>query len=285
MIIKKWNLLFYLVVFIFVSFLLKIFAFSSFCIPSDSMRHTIIKGDCVFVNKLIYGARIFDVFSALAGERVKVRRVPGFSHIKRNDIIVFNMPYPNRSSEIEMDMMKYYIKRCLGISGDTVRIINGSYKVYSSIESLCSTTTSKELSHRRNRILEIPKGFHSSFRDTIFNYTLNNLGAFCIPQKGTTIQLEKKNYVLYKNAIEWELEKQLTFRNDTLWQGNKPLLNYTFTHNYYFTVGDNTLNSYDSRYWGLLPDDFIVGKAVFIWKSKDLSTGTYRWNRFMKFLK
>ncbi len=90
---------------------------------------------------------------------------------------------------------------------------------------------------------------------------------------------------MYKNAIEWELEKELTFRNDTLWQGNRVLLSYRFTHNYYFMAGDNTLNSCDSRYWGLLPDNFIVGKAVLIWKSKDLSIDTYRWNRFMKVLK
>lgn len=76
------------------------------------MDPQIKKGDYVLVNKLIYGARIFNIFSALKEKRVKINRILAFSRIKRNDILVFNFPYPNKSSRIKMDMMKYYIKRC-----------------------------------------------------------------------------------------------------------------------------------------------------------------------------
>ncbi len=266
-------------------FFLKVFCVSSFKIPSYSMSPEIIQGDYVLVDKLSYGARIFNVFSALAGERVKVRRFPSFSNINYNDIIVFNFPYPNKSSKIKLDMMKYYIKRCIGISGDTIRIVKGYYEVNNFFKKLGYITSQNDLNKKGNRILKAEKKFYSYPEDSVLNWTIKNFGPLYIPKKGDNIKLDRKNSVLYKSPIEWELEKELTFRNDTLWQDNKPLLSYTFTHNYYFMAGDNTLNSYDSRYWGLLPDDFIVGKAILIWKSKDLSTDAYRWNRFMKVLR
>jgi signal peptidase I len=62
----------------------------------------------------------------------------------------------------------------------------------------------------------------------------------------------------------------------------QPLASYYFQKNYYFMSGDYTEDSQDSRYWGLTPEEYIVGKAAFIWKSVDRNTGKFRWKRFLK---
>ena len=108
---------------------MQIFLFSSFKIPSNSMEPGLIAGDYVLVNKLIPGARLFNVFASLRGEQVQIVRLPGLREIRRNDVVVFNYPYPNDSDKIGMHMMKYYIKRCLGLPGDSLSIVNGYYRV------------------------------------------------------------------------------------------------------------------------------------------------------------
>ena len=107
--------------------LLRVFVFGSYRIPTDSMIPAIIPGDYVLVNKLAYGARIFDLFDALEGKKVKIRRIPGYTHVKYNDVVVFHIPHPHGWDKIEMDMFKCYIKRCIGLPGDTLRIMKRKY--------------------------------------------------------------------------------------------------------------------------------------------------------------
>ena len=95
------------------------------------MTPSIIPGDYVIVNKPAYGARLFDLFDALEGKKVKIRRTPGYTHVKHNDVVVFHIPHPHGWDKIEMDMFKCYIKRCIGLPGDTLRIVNGIYSMNS----------------------------------------------------------------------------------------------------------------------------------------------------------
>ena len=88
---------------------MQIFLFSSFKIPSNSMEPGLIAGDYVLVNKLIPGARLFNVFASLRGEQVQIVRLPGLREIRRNDVVVFNYPYPHNFDRIEIHIMKYYI--------------------------------------------------------------------------------------------------------------------------------------------------------------------------------
>ena len=100
---------------------LLIFCFSTFKIPSDSMEPQLQTGDQVLVNKWIAGPRLFNIFASMKGKRVDIYRVPGVGQIKRNDILVFNYPHPYSWERIEMHIMQYYIKRCLGLPGDSIR--------------------------------------------------------------------------------------------------------------------------------------------------------------------
>ena len=82
--------------------------------------------------------------------------------------------------------------------------------------------------------------------------------------------------------IEWEQQKTLEYRDSAVYMNNQPIPYYQFQHNYYFMAGDKCENSQDSRYWGLLPEEYIVGKAWIVLKSTDPYTDTFRWERFLK---
>lgn len=94
--------------------------------------------------------------------------------------------------------------------------------------------------------------------------------------------MDPMHVILYKNIIEWEQQKKLFVRGDTVLLNDSVIQTYCFIENYYFVAGDKVMNSQDSRYWGLLPEPFIVGKAVRIWKSVDNNTDRIRWNRIFK---
>lgn len=123
-----------------------------------------------------------------------------------------------------------------------------------------------------------------------YAWNKDNFGPLVIPAKGMTVALNTKNIVLYEQVIR-------QYENNTLEvQGDKILINgteadsYTFKMNYYFMMGDNRHNSADSRFWGLVPEDHIVGKASFVWLSIDKfktwgDSGKIRWNRMFKKIK
>ena len=96
--------------------------------------------------------------------------------------------------------------------------------------------------------------------------------------------MNRTNFVLYKKLIEWEQQGTLEYKDSTSFLNGKPIDVYRFLKNYYFMAGDNGMNSQDSRYWGMLPEEYIVGKAWIIWKSVDPYTEKFRWERFMKII-
>lgn len=82
---------------------------TSFKIPSDSMEPSLLAGDYILVDKCSKGARLFDVFAALERKEVKIHRMPGWREFKRNDVLVFNFPYPGSWDSIAFDVMSYYV--------------------------------------------------------------------------------------------------------------------------------------------------------------------------------
>lgn len=124
--------------------------------------------------------------------------------------------------------------------------------------------------------------FRSFPEDSIRNWTIGDFGPLFIPSSGSHIRLTEQEVPIYRRAIEWEQKKKLKVDDGKVLLGDSVVHEYVFRKNYYFVGGDNVLYSQDSRYWGLLPEEYIVGRAFRIWKSVDREADIIRWKRFMK---
>lgn len=242
------------------------------------MEPEIIYGDHVLVCKLVPGARLFDIFAASRGEQVKIRRLPGIRKTKRNDVMVFNIPYPFGSDKMKMDITQYYIKRCIALPGDTLRIKESMYHI-TGIEKIPGNLKAQQ-SQFMDSISTTDKSIFP--QDTLLNWNTQDFGPLYIPRAGDRIGMNPIHYALYRKIIEWEQQAVLEKRGDQYYLQDQPISSYCFTNNYYFMGGDRVQDSRDSRYWGLLPEEYIVGKAFLIWRSKDPYFDEIRWNRFFK---
>lgn len=275
------NIVFWLCMIVALWFVTQVFVFASFKIPSDSMEPELTTGDNILVWKPTLGPRIFNLFATLRNEQTEIYRIPGFKDIKRNDILVFNFPHPNSWDKIEMHILKYYIKRCLGLPGDTLSIQNGFFHVDGVSTPLGDPDSQKRIAATEKFEDGI---FHSFPYDGSIGWNIKEFGPLYIPAKGDSIPLNRTNVVLYKKLIEWEQQETLQYKDSTSFLHGKPISGYRFLKNYYFMAGDNGMNSQDSRYWGMLPEEYIVGKAWIIWRSIDPYTDKFRWDRFMKMI-
>lgn len=113
-------------------------------------------------------------------------------------------------------------------------------------------------------------------------WTIKNFGPFPIPRKGQIVEMNRKNWILYHRLIFWEQKKRPVYHEGTVAFGDSLITTYCFEKNYYFLAGDKLDNSKDSRYWGVLPEEFIVGRAEYIWLSRNRWSGKINWKRFMK---
>lgn len=261
--------------------LAQVLLFSSFRIPSDSMSPTLRKGDFVLVWKPVVGARLFNLNKALNLEQTEIYRLPGLREIRRNDVLVFNFPHPNDWSRIEMHIMKYYIKRCVGLPGDTVSIIHGIFKVKGIDTPLGNLASQRRIGLMRPE--DFPEGVYKSFPyDSLLNWNIKEFGPLFVPGKGDVVKMDRMGGVLYRKLVEWEQGKKMYIKGDTILLNDSVIFSYSFRKNYYFVAGDCGENSQDSRYWGLLPEEFVVGVASRIWKSEDCYTGDICWDRLWK---
>ena len=271
-----WGLL--LLLFWIVS---QMIGFTSFRIPSDSMQPTLKPGDNILVNKTIMGARIFNIWEAAEDKEVEIRRLPGLRKVKRNDVLVFHYPYPHKNDSLSMHLLKYYVKRCIALPGDTMGIRQGHYYVKGIDESVGNVEAQERIAWLNK---ENAKGIVMDTYpwDRYINWTIQNFGPLHVPAAGQTVVVDSTAVKLYRNLVEWEQKKPLTRKENQVYLGDSLIQKYCFKENYYFVGGDNMQNSKDSRYWGLLPEHYIVGVATRIWKSVDKSTDKIRWDRVMK---
>lgn len=121
--------------------------------------------------------------------------------------------------------------------------------------------------------------------DTLHKWAPDNYGGengIWIPKKGETLTLTRENYSIYQRAIRTYEHNDFYMKDSTFFLNGQPATSYTFKMNYYWMMGDNRHNSQDSRFWGFVPEDRVVGKAWLIWFSWD---GGPRWNRLFRFVK
>ncbi|RGV35672.1 signal peptidase I [Bacteroides uniformis] len=263
---------------------MQLFVLTSFKIPSDSMEPSLLAGDYILVDKCSKGARLFDVSAALEKKEVKIHRMPGWRKFKRNDVLVFNFPYPGSWDSIAFDVMSYYVKRCIAVPGDTLEINDCHYRVKGYNGCLGNTAAQDKLQKLLDSEEFVNRGIvvESYPFNKELGWSIAEFGPLYIPAKGSVVGMDSLNRMLYRNLIEWEQKEKLTFKRDTVLLGDSVISRYCFRENYYFVSGDRMENSKDSRYWGLLPEPFIVGRALRIWKSKDDMSGSIKWERVWK---
>ncbi len=119
-------------------------------------------------------------------------------------------------------------------------------------------------------------------------WTRDNYGPIWIPQKGATIELNEKNIALYERCIVNYEHNQMKISNGQIFINGEPADSYTFKYDYFWMMGDNRHKSADSRSWGFVPEDHVVGKPILVWlsldKDRSLFNGGIRWNRLFRFV-
>lgn len=331
---------------------------------------------------------ILDSKSYLDWPKWGYKRVKGLGEVKRNDIVVFNFPAgdtiaikmqnPDYYTLLEevgrerinldkntfgdviyrpVDKRENYVKRCIGMPGDTIEIRNNQVYIdgkeaKNPVEMQLNyylETDGSPLTEEQFRLLDISKddrilassnGYQNllSFMGFTPNangqynpvyrlpltakalsiakklpivkqiviepdawagttypvgyktgWSRDNLGPLWIPKKGETIPLTERNLALYTRCIKNYENNTLEVKDGKVYINGKPETSYTFKYDYFWMMGDNRHNSADSRSWGFVPEDHVVGKPLLIWlsldKDRSLFDGGIRWNRLFRTVK
>jgi signal peptidase I len=278
--------------------------------------------------------------------------LPALTSIKRNDVVVFNVPgiaennfeeyNQDKWIDYPIDLKTNYIKRCVAIPGDVIEVrntqiyINGeiginpekmqfSYLISSTAPINARVMKKHDIAdygtvgNRNNEVItyahttpetaaalgKLP--FISSVEKRVnvegeaeFNifpsaellpWNGDFYGPLTVPKEGMTIDINRESLATYGKVIrlfDHNDPETVEIVNDELTINGQELSQYTFNQDYYFMMGDNRHNSLDSRYWGFVPADHIVGKGFFIWLSLDPDEGMFskvRWSRLFSLIR
>lgn len=168
-----------------------------------------------------------------------------------------------------------------GIPGYVLPLTKEMAKKISAFKSVTNVT----------KILDNPGEYNSDIfpHDPRYKWNNDNYGPLYIPEKGKTIKIDTSNISKYERIIDVYEANDLKIKDGKIFINGKEANEYTFKMDYYFMMGDNRSNSADSRFWGFVPEDHVVGTPVFVWlsldKDKSLFDGKIRWDRLLKVVK
>lgn len=241
--------------------LMRVCVFDYFTIPTNSMYPTLKPGDKVVVNKLLMGARIYTNFDFdVKGQELESFRMKGIRTVLHNDIVVFNIPI--HDGKISFVINNNMCKRVVALPGDSISVVDGYYKNNNYKETLGVESMQKELIQTSDSMI-FRKGIALDAHpfDKNIGWNIKNFGPMYIPRKDEVINITPNEAAIYRRILEWELGKKITWdwQKKVVYANGKPVKRHIFKHSYYFCVGDNVLDSDDSRYWGLVPEEYIIG--------------------------
>lgn len=246
---------------IYLLFLVNDLILGRFQVTGESMEPSYYDGEHILVGKWIMGTRIYTHYSNTKSIITSIR-LPGIRKLKAGDVVVFNYPYYQTQDSITIDSRHFSLKRCIGAPGDSVIIQEGFYLTPDN-SIIGNKNKQKELNILDDSLLVFAGRSYYTISRQSEKWTVKNLGPFYIPGKGDRLILDSDSLPLYHKIIKFETGKdplKESDRNSLYESGEYP--NYCFRTNWFFLAGDNVLNSFDSRFFGLIPEELIVGIVV-----------------------
>ena len=276
------------------------------------MENSLFQGERILVNKWSYGLRV-PLMSLFSYHRWCERSV------RQQDVVVFNNPAAIGQPTI--DRREIYISRCIGTPGDTLLVdslfsvsspeaqLNPDKKrlyTYPAAKEQLVTSLMQTLSITNDGLMGSNDSTHvrsfSRYEYYLLEQAISDqnwiqplteksekeLKPLIVPGKGKALRVYPWNITLLRNTLVMHEGKQAEIKNDTLYIDGKPTQHCFFTKDYYWMASNNSVNLSDSRLFGFVPQDHIIGKASLIWFSKEKGTGIfdgYRWNRFFQSVK
>ena len=334
--------------------ILRTFLIEAYTIPTSSMEKSMLIGDFLFVSKVAYGPRVpmtpiaFPLVhhtmpigngkSYTEAVKLPYHRMKGLGEIKRNDCVVFNWPAETLGRPV--DKKENYVKRCVGVPGDKIELIDAQlmvndapqeepegmkkqwhynvstkgtglnpnilYEKYDITEggygrnkneyNLTLTNESRDAIQNFTNVTSVKRqyekgGIYADYifpHDKNFKWNVDNFGPITVPAAGETVSITTENLSIYKDIIERYENNKLEVVAGEIYINDKVATTYTFAMDYFWMMGDNRHNSADSRFWGFVPENHIVGKALFVWMSWDKNAKglkKIRWNRLFSSVK
>jgi signal peptidase I len=251
--------------------LLKTFVIEAFRVETGSMEGTLLVGDFVLVNKLAYGVHLRADLPLLS-RWIPGIPLPGFMRPRPGDVVAFQFP-GDRDDPVPRRWTRY-VKRCIAGPHDTVQVVDR--RVFLNGRELPAPPSSRfgddpllPRGQRQPRIYPADAPFNE-----------DNYGPLVIPREGDTVRLAADNIAEWGIIAEREGHVvRIESGGEITVDGDSSGL-FRVSRNYYFVMGDNREDSYDSRFWGFLPEDFIIGKPMLIYWSWGGAAPTL-WQRWM----
>lgn len=334
--------------------LLRTFLIEAYTIPTSSMEKSMLIGDFLFVSKVAYGPRVpmtpiaFPLVhhtmpigngkSYTEAVKLPYHRMKGLGEIERNDCVVFNWPAETLGRPV--DKKENYVKRCVGVPGDKIELIDAQLMVNDALQeepegmkkqwhynvstkgtglnpnilyekyditeggygrnkneyNLTLTNESRDAIQNFTNVTSVKRqyekgGIYADYifpHDKNFKWNVDNFGPITVPAAGETVSITTENLSIYKDIIERYENNKLEVVAGEIYINDKVATTYTFAMDYFWMMGDNRHNSADSRFWGFVPENHIVGKALFVWMSWDKNAkglNKIRWNRLFSSVK
>jgi len=234
---------------------LKTFFVEAYRIPSSSMENTLLTGDMILVNKFSYGLRFPSSFPFISGVH-DAEYAFSFSRVRRGDVIVFELP---RAEEpVGTYRRTAFVKRCIGIPGDTVEIRSSRIHV-NGREMLEPRTVRTPVFHQT---LDSRSLYPAGAGFTEWQY-----GPVYVPGRGDLITLEPGTMPVWRHVLEREGHRVDVTEEGSILVDGMGLKEYEVSRDYYFVLGDHRENSTDSRVWGFVCEDDVVGEALLVYWS------------------
>ena len=228
---------------------------ASFVVPTGSMENEVMTGDFLFVNKFIYGPTTPQVIPFI-NQELPFYQFPGIKDPEKGDVIVFI--FPGDRDLIEAQEFQYYLKRCVATAGDTIQIIDEVIYINGEKQPL-----PRNVNFAASNNPNVPAAFPIGS-----DWTQSNYGPLVIPKEGDVIPISRENIDRWRIFIMREGHK-VTFDSQSVFIDDKPATSYKVERDYCFGMGDNRRNSLDSRSWGFVPYENVMGTPVIVYWSWD----------------